>query len=110
MLNSKLSREYLVRFTSRAERDFAALFDEIRCEDSSAALQWYRGLKKAILSLARLPDRCPLTTENPLLRQLLYGRKPQVYHVIYRVIEQRVEILHIRHGARDRFQKTDLES
>ena len=102
--------DYLVSFTSRAERAFLALYEEIRCEDSAAALRWYRGLKEAILSLGMLPNRCPMTPEKPLLRHLLYGRRPHVYRVIYRVIEQRVEILHIRHGARNKFTEADLES
>ena len=38
------------------------------------------------------------------LRHLLYGRKPHVYRVIYRIVERsgEVQILHIRHGARNR--------
>jgi plasmid stabilization system protein ParE len=42
---------------------------------------------------------------------LLYGRKPHVYRVIYRVLsdEKPVDILHIRHGARREFNPTDLE-
>jgi len=39
---------------------------------------------------------------------LLYGNKPHVCRVIYRVIEKqkRVDVLHIRDGARQEF-KTD---
>ena len=93
---------YNVNVTARAERDFASLFDEIDTDNSDAALRWYRGLKDAVLRLERLPNRCPVTRENPQLRQLLYGRKPHVYRVIYRVVEgeKRVDVLHIRHGAR----------
>jgi plasmid stabilization system protein ParE len=93
---------YLVNITARAERDFASLYEEIHAADSEAALKWYRGLKKAMLTLEKMPDRCSATPESPQFRHLLYGRKPHVYRVIYRVLyaEKRVDVLHIRHGAR----------
>jgi toxin ParE1/3/4 len=96
---------YHVDITRRAERDFRSLFEEIRAAESSSALKWYRGFKAAVLSLEEMPNRCPVTRESAQLRHLLYGRKPNVYRVIYRVLERqkRVEVLHIRHGAREDF-------
>jgi plasmid stabilization system protein ParE len=101
---------YLVKITPRAERDLAILFEDIHAADSEAALKWYKGLKEAVLTLERLPNRCPVTRENPQLRHLLYGNKPHVYRVIYRVLEneKRVHVLHIRHGARRRFRPSDI--
>ena len=102
---------YLVSMTTRVERDLAWFFEEINGENSAAARKWYVGLKSAILSLEELPNRCPPAREDPRLRNLLYGRKPHVYRVIFRVIEkeQRVEVLHVRHGARRAFKKTELK-
>jgi plasmid stabilization system protein ParE len=102
---------YLVNITARAERDFAALYEQINAAESGAARRWYIGLKKAILSLEEMPNRCPVTRENRQLRHLLYGRKPHVYRVIYRVLEmqKRVDVLHIRHGARREITESDLE-
>jgi mRNA-degrading endonuclease RelE of RelBE toxin-antitoxin system len=39
-----------------------------------------------------------------------YGNKPHVYRVIYRVLERekRVNVLHIRHGARRDFKASDI--
>jgi plasmid stabilization system protein ParE len=101
---------YLVNFTARAERDFASLYEEIHAEYSDTALNWYRGFKEAILSLEQMPYRCPVTNENLRFRHLLYGRKPHVYRVIYRVLEKekQVEVLHIRHGARRSFTASDI--
>ena len=101
---------YLVKFTPRAERDLASVFEDIHAEDSEAAQRWYEGLKEAVLTLGRLPYRCPLTRENPNLRHLLYGHKPHIYRVIYRVLEKQMQInvLHIRHGARRVFTVSDL--
>jgi plasmid stabilization system protein ParE len=100
---------YSVRITIRAERDLGLLFEAIHADRSTAAWKWYRGLKKAVLSLEKTPNRCPQTPEDPKLRNLLYGRKPHVYRVIFRVVEAEwaVEILHIRHGARRPFKRLD---
>ncbi len=101
---------YLVRIASRAERDLVSLYEEINAPDSAAARHWYAGLKQAILSLAVRPNRCPVTPEDKRLRHLLYGHKPHLYRVIYRVNDQRkqVDVLHIRHGARRKFHTSDL--
>jgi plasmid stabilization system protein ParE len=102
---------YLVRITHRARRDLANLFKQIHAADSETARNWYQGLKEAALTLESLPDRCPATPENPQLRHLLYGHKPHIYRIIYRVLEteKRVNVLHIRHGARRRFRASELE-
>ena len=102
---------YVVSITARAERDLAHLYEEIDAADSGAARKWYRGLRDKILSLERKPHRCPMTRENNELRHLLFGHKPHVYRVIYRVQEKskQVEILHIRHGARRKFKKSELD-
>jgi len=101
---------YVVDISFRAERDLAQLYRQIDAEYSDAALKWYRGLKQAILSLEEQPNRCPVTRQRDKLRHLLYGRKPHIYRVIFRVLEKqkRVEVLHIRHGARQRLDPSDL--
>ncbi len=102
--------EYLVKITSRAQRDLSQLYRAINAEHSEAALEWYRGLREAILSLEEQPDRCPVTPESERLRHLLYGNKPHIYRVIYRAREKQkqVEVLHIRHGARRAFKASDV--
>jgi plasmid stabilization system protein ParE len=101
---------YVVSITSRAERDLAHMYEKINAERSDAALKWYWGLKGAILSLEEQPNRCPVTRKKGVLRHLLYGNKPHIYRVIYRVLERQkcVEVLHIRHGARRKFKASDL--
>ena len=96
---------YLVNLTARAMRDLEFLYERIRAIESEAASRWFHNLEDAIYSLENNPGRCPFTAENKELRHLLYGRKPNIYRVIYMVHEQTkiVEVLHIRHGARDEF-------
>lgn len=101
---------YLVKLMPRAKRDLALLFHQIRAAESATAFNWYEGLKQAILSLERFPNRCAVTRENKNVRHLLYGRKPHAYRVIYRVLEKKneVDVLHIRHGARRSLRPGDL--
>src|SRR5437588_4833391 len=108
--NSKLSMAYRVAITPRAERDLASLYLQINAADSEVARQWYLGLVAGILSLRRMPNRNPVTPENKRLRHLLYGGKPHVYHVIFRVLSKYriVQVLPIRPGARHKFRASGL--
>jgi plasmid stabilization system protein ParE len=101
---------YLVKLTGRAERDLEELYEAIAAESSAAALRWYEGLKRAVLSLEDFPLRCPPTPEDKRLRHLLYGHKPHVYRVIFQVQQKgrTVYVLHIRHGARDEFSPESI--
>lgn len=87
------------------------MFDVIDAENSAAALKWFLGLEQLIFSLEVHPYRHPTASESDELRHALYGRKPHIYRVIYRVLEklEQVEVLHIRHGARKGFTKPDIE-
>lgn len=95
----------------RAQRDLAAIYEWIGANSSGAALIWYRGLKDAIGTLRDSPNRCPATPEDAPFRHLLHGSKPHIYRVIYRVLEtpKLVQVLHIRHGARQAFKPSDLK-
>ncbi|MDF5729931.1 MAG: type II toxin-antitoxin system RelE/ParE family toxin [Rhizonema sp. PD38] len=63
---------------------------------------WMNGLFQAILSLERMPLRCPLAFENDLfdeeLRQLLYGKKGKVYRILT-IRRSEVYVLFVRHSA-----------
>jgi plasmid stabilization system protein ParE len=96
--------KYAVNVTLRAERDLARLYGEIDAANSETAREWYRGLKKQILSLEKLPFRSAVTPENRNLRHLLYGHRRNTYRVIYRVVGMRVDVLHVRHGARKKLR------
>jgi plasmid stabilization system protein ParE len=90
---------FAIRITPRAERD-----QYLAATGSDAAIRCYKGLKKAILTL----EECPSIPGDPRFRHLLYGRKPHVYRIIFRVDipKSEVEIMHIRHGKRDPVQVT----
>lgn len=101
---------YLVEFTARAARDLESLYQEKNAAESVGAAHWYNGLEDAVYTLAEYPHRCPVTPENAKLRHLLYGNKPHIYRAIYRVLEKQntVQVLHIRHGARQKLRLSDF--
>jgi len=101
---------YLVDITPHAEHDLARLYQRVNAEQSEAAMEWYLGIKKAILSLEKHPNRCPITRKRDKLRHLLYGHKPHIYRVLHRVSEEekQVQVLRIRHGAQRRLKPSDL--
>lgn len=101
---------YLVKLMPRAKRDLRLLFEHIHARESAAAFRWFQSLEQQITSLEEAPNRCPAAPESRNLSHLLYGRKPHVYRVIYRVLEEekQVDILHIRHGAMRRIVPRDL--
>ena len=105
---------YRVELTGRASRDLREIYLRIHAEDSVQALAWFNGLEAMVYSLEEHPDRGAITPENKKLRHLLYGNKPHIYRVIYRVEtrSKKVKVVHIRHGARDEFtrKKTGLSS
>jgi toxin ParE1/3/4 len=101
---------YVVKILPRAQRDLEELFEEIRVQHSEASLVWYAGLTKAMFSLDEHPNRCPIVRKRYQLRHLLYGQRPNVYRNLFRVLEEQhsVEVLHIRHGAREEVKPAGL--
>jgi len=93
---------YRVELSKRAILDLETIFDFVNAADSRMAAKWFNGLEKIILSLANLPYRGLSTDYDAGLRYLLYGNKPHVYRILYRIDEttKTVAIRHIRHGAR----------
>ncbi|MGA2713015.1 MAG: type II toxin-antitoxin system RelE/ParE family toxin [Bryobacteraceae bacterium] len=96
---------FRVKHTAQADHDLDIILEWLLEQQAGATgLRWFQRLKKAITSLSELPERCPLAPENaefPFeVRQLLYGRKPHQYRVLFTIEADMVVILHIRHGRR----------
>jgi plasmid stabilization system protein ParE len=96
---------FRVELSDRAQSDIAAIHDWLLSQQAgSAAERWFVALREAIASLSTLPTRCPVSAESrdsPVeVRQLLYGRKPHVYRILFTLDRDVVQVLHIRHGRR----------
>jgi toxin ParE1/3/4 len=94
---------YQVRLTDRAFRDLGAIYDFIEADSSETAFAWFSALAEAISSLERFPERGTVIPEDKKLRHLLFGKSPNTYRTVYAPDKSKsaVDILHIRHGARD---------
>ena len=105
---------YRVELADRAARDLELLYLEKNAVESQAAARWYNRLDEAVSALGRFPNRCPVAPESRKmkrqLRQLLFGKKPHVYRVIFEIDEQQetVWVLTIRHAARQKVKASDL--
>jgi plasmid stabilization system protein ParE len=93
---------YDVEIMPRAYRDLVDIYLEINAEHAPRAQEWFNGLEQIIASLKKLPNRGTTSRKHAAVRNLFYGDNPHVYVIHYQVIEEakRVEVLHIRHGAR----------
>jgi toxin ParE1/3/4 len=101
---------YRVDLTERASRDLDHIYGAIHADSSERAVIWFNGLEKRINDLERFPEQGPVTRERKSLRQVLYGKKPHIYRIIYSVDHKAriVTVLHIRHGARKAFKRKDI--
>ncbi len=105
---------YRVELANRAIRDLEALYLEKNAAESQAAARWYNRLERALYTLEKYPYRCPVAPEARKMKRklwhLLYGKKPNVYRIIYEIDERQltVWVLTIRHGARRTLKPSDL--
>jgi hypothetical protein len=69
------------------------------------AARWLAGLEKAIAKLSKLPELHPVAEEESevlgiTLRQMIYGRKPGTYRLLFSIEGDTVVLHEIRHSAR----------
>jgi plasmid stabilization system protein ParE len=79
---------FRVEVSAQAERDAEAILDWLLSHHAGeTGIRWFHALEDAIASLSAMPKRCPLASENSRfsfeVRQLLYGRKPHVYRILF---------------------------
>lgn len=105
---------YRVGLTAKAERDIDDVLTWLRAQRVSEATaeKWVSGILSSIATLEHDPLRCSRAEESDRLgldvRQLLFGKRRGQYRILFRVIENRVEILHVRHTMRDWLDLGDL--
>jgi len=106
---------YKVVVLPQAEADIREAFGYLEERAPEVATRWYSLIRAALESLSAMPARCPLAPETSLLglelRQLLYGQRPSIYRIVFRILEdvREVHVLTVRHGARKPLSEEDLE-
>ena len=96
---------FRVETSAQAERDAETILEWLSSHHAGGTgIRWFLALEDAIASLAVFPERCPAAPENSRfpfeVRQLLFGRKPHVYRILFTIEGESVHVLHIRHGRR----------
>jgi plasmid stabilization system protein ParE len=86
-----------VRYTPRAFADREWIFDYLEKRSPAAAREVQAFVNAQINTLGSFPERHPLVRELGV-RVLWLGRYP--YLVYYRVHDNEVTVVHIRHAAR----------
>lgn len=95
---------FRVVFTARAKADAVRPFQFLADRSPTAAAKWYTGLEKAITKLTTMPERHPIAKDESeqagiTLRQMLYGRRPGVFRILFSIEGDTVTLHHVRHGA-----------
>lgn len=97
---------YRVKITRAAINDADEAYTWIAKESVDRAANWLDGLFDAVSGLAVFPERCQAAAETadmPIeVRQLLYGKRMNVYRILFSIDEgsRTVTVLRIRHSAR----------
>ena len=106
---------YQLVILPQAEADIAEALTYLAERAPEAATCWYRRVRAEIESLAAMPARCPIAPEAVKLglevRHLLYGKRPGIYRIVFRIVEevQEVQVLAVRHGARKPLTEEDVQ-
>ena len=96
--------KYMVRVHRLARLDLSEAYAWARGHAPHTADQWFDRFREAIRSLETAPDRCPLAVENSKtefeIRELHFGKRPNVFRIIYHMDDDIVRVLRIRRGQR----------
>ncbi len=100
---------YRIAIEATAEREIRAI---VRWKTQNAsptvAGRWYNGLLKQVATLRNHPTRCPIAAENdkfPIeIRELLYGRRRNVFRIIFTIRDDTVSILFVHHTAQQEIE------
>lgn len=64
------------------------------------AESWLWRISQAVTSLSKFPERCPISSESEafdvVVRQLLHGKKPHIYRILFSIQNEKVYILRVR--------------
>lgn len=105
--------DYKIVLLPQAENDITEAFGYLWEHSPEAATRWYKRVRDAINTLSKLPARCAHAPEAAKLqfelRQLLYGKHPGIYRIVFRIVDDReVHVLSVRHCARKSLTKEEV--
>lgn len=95
---------FKVEIALEAAKEIEEIYLYIAQDSPGDAARWYFAIHDKIQTLKELPNRCSVAFESRFysyeIRNLICGS----YRVLFRVKEpeQTVQILHVKHGSRER--------
>jgi plasmid stabilization system protein ParE len=96
-----------VIITPNAADDLTASWMWLKDRNPRAAEEWRVGIRETILALGAMPEAHPSAPECEAfdlpIRRAFYGRAAR-WRIYYCVIDETVQVLHVRHGRRSDWQ------
>lgn len=96
----------MVRYSPRATRDLAGIADYLVERSPMGARSVERSIRKAMDLINSFPGGGRPLEQRPGVRVMPTARHP--YLVFYRISDDELVILHVRHGARKRVDPAEL--
>ncbi len=104
---------FQVELTPIAKLQIEQAYRWYRDRNPEFADRWFRSLMNTIATLQEKPQRCALAVEHEIfpeeVRQLLYGKSKNIYHVLFAIRGMTVYVLYVRHGAQAPLTIEDLD-
>ncbi len=96
-----------------AKDDLRTAYRRAAKQAPAAPARWLTRFQNALQTLEHRPERCPLARENGKVdvevRELLFGKRPYVFRVVFVIDDQTVRILRIRRAQRRFLTRSELE-
>ena len=104
--------KYEVRLQPPAESDLEDAYHWVAEQAPETAARWLARFQDALQSLALNPERCGFAPEHKKLkrdlRQLLFGRKPNVFRAVFLTDGALVRVMRIRRAAQRFLTRKEL--
>jgi plasmid stabilization system protein ParE len=99
--------------TARAKQNLRDAYSWAAERAPLTAALWLQRFERELETLGDSPDRFQLAHENafvePEIRQMIFGRRQGAYRVLFTVLGNQVQVLHIRRAVRDWASPDDLK-
>jgi plasmid stabilization system protein ParE len=96
---------FRVEITRRAAREIEDQYEWLAERSRALADRWRGSLLAAVGSLEENPERCAEAPEvdwyGSGLRQLLHGKRRQIYRILFEIRGEVVVVFRVRHSAQD---------
>lgn len=104
---------FRIEFGREAKRDLWGYYQFASQHSVPDAIRWMERFEAAILTLAERPERCSLSRESRRmkveLRDFLFGKRPNVYRVVFVIDEDTVRVLRICRSQRGTLSADEIE-